>query len=173
MELAQWTPVAIRQIRHELRDDAHWNKALGVQPGRLAVHLAIFVEPFLTYVLQGKKSIESRFSTRQCAPFGRVSVGDVILLKAASGPVKGICEVAKAWFFDLDAVPLSNLRERFADRICATDDDFWLAREKADYATLLKLRSVREVSPLSCPKRDRRGWVVLDGVRDQIRLPIS
>lgn len=172
MELAQWTTATIRQIRQELRGDEHWSRALASRPTRtFAVHLAIFVEPFLTYVLDGKKSIESRFSTRQCAPFRRVSVGDVILLKAASGPVKGICEVSKAWYFDLDAVPLAKLRERFAERICATDDDFWQAREKADYATLLRLRSVREVSPLTCPKRDRRGWVVLDG--EQLALPIS
>jgi hypothetical protein len=158
-------------MRRELRSDPHWSKAL--EPlGRwpFAVHLAIFVEPFLSYVLTGRKSVESRFSTMRCAPFGRVAVGDIILLKAASGPVKGVCEVADAWYFDLRSVPLRNLRERFSEAICATDDDFWRSREKCEYATLLKLRSVREVSPMPCPKRDRRGWVILHGER-QLPLP--
>src|SRR4051794_21212088 len=110
MELAQWTTSAIRQIRQELRDDSHWSRALAAHAARsFAVHLAIFVEPFLSYVLEGSKSVESRFSTRQCAPLRRVSVGDIILLKAASGPVRGICEVSKTWYFDLESVPLANL----------------------------------------------------------------
>lgn len=174
MELSIWATRAVEHMQRELRQDHRWSKTLTPKLAPLrTVHLAVFIEPFLTYVLDGRKSIESRFSTRQCAPFRRVSVGDIILLKEASGPVRGICEVAKTWYFDLESMPLSEVRERFADGICATDDDFWRAREKADYATLLKLRCVREVSPLSCPKRDRRGWVVLPSIREQLPLPIS
>lgn len=173
MELRRWTTRAMREIEDELRQDSQWSTRLPAQAGSrsIAVHLAIFVEPFLSYVLDGTKLIESRFSTRQCAPFRRVTVGDIILLKAASGPVKGICEVAKTWFFDLGLVPLATVRERFAAGICATDEDFWRAREKAEYATLLKLRLVRELTPMPCPKRDRRGWVTLHDPRRQLALP--
>jgi len=174
MELSDWGVRAVEHLQHELRRDHRWSKTLApaLEPSR-KVHLAVFVEPFLAYVLEGKKSIESRFSTRQCAPFRRVSIGDIVLLKEASGPVRGVCEVAKTWFFDLDSMPLAEVRERFAVDICATDDDFWRARDKADYATLLKLRSVRKVTPLRCPKRDRRGWVVLSNTQKQLTLPIS
>ena len=173
MDLAAWTMGALRHIRQELRGDSQWNTVLAPTARAQRIHLAVFVEPFLTYVLDGSKSIESRFSTKQCAPFRRVAPGDVILLKAASGPIRGICAVAKTWFFDLRAVPLSTLRARYAESICATEDSFWRSREKADFATLIKLRWVRELRPMTCPKRDRRGWVVLDGNRDQLALPYS
>lgn len=174
MELADWAMYAVEHMQRELQRDARWSKTLTAEPtATRTVHLAVFVEPFLTFVLEGKKSIESRFSTRQCAPFRRVSIGDIVLLKEASGPVRGICEVAKTWYFDLETMPLADVRERFANGICATDDAFWRAREKADYATLLKLRSVRRVSPIRCPKRDRRGWVVLPTPTEQLPLPIS
>ncbi len=176
MELASWATEAVCRIRQDLRGDAGWRKALappGLGVDARRVHLAVFVEPFLSYVLEGAKSVESRFSMRQCAPFGRVASGDIILLKAASGPVKGICQVAKTWFFDLRSVPLANVRERFAESICATGDEFWRAREKAEYATLLKLECVRELTPMSCPKRDRRGWVILNGERNQLPLPCT
>jgi hypothetical protein len=176
MELAAWATGAVRQILEELRGDARWSKALAPD-GRLdpprSVHLAVFVEPFLSYILDGSKTVESRFSVKQCAPFRRVAVGDIILLKAASGPVRGICEVSKTWYFELGSVPLADLRERFAESICATEDEFWHAREKAEYATLLKLRWVRELPPMSCPKRDRRGWVILHGARSQVALPYA
>lgn len=174
MELANWGARAVEHLRRELRYDQRWAKTLTPNGGPpRTFHLAVFVEPFLAHVLEGRKSIESRFSTRQCAPFRRVSVGDIVLLKEASGPVRGVCEISKTWFFDLDSMPLSEVRERFAEDICATDDEFWRARETADYATLLKLRSVREVSPLRCPKRDRRGWVVLLSTPKQAVLPIA
>ena len=172
MELTSWAIGAVGQIRKELRDDDRWRDALSSSHLNLhRVHLAVFVEPFLSYVLSGVKSIESRFSTKQCAPFRRVAAGDIILLKAASGPVKGICSVAKTWFFDLRSTPLGRLRERFAESICATEDAFWVARRNAEYATLIEIESVRTLSEFSCPKRDRRGWVVLRGDSGQATLP--
>lgn len=171
MDLATWATEALHHIRQELRADGQWKSVLAPRTRAERIHLAVFVEPFLSFVLDGSKSIESRFSTKRCAPFRRVAPGDIILLKAASGPVRGICTVAKAWFFDLRLVPLSTVRERYAESICATDDGFWQARERSDFATLMKLRWVRELPPLTCPKRDRRGWVVLDSSRDQLALP--
>ena len=172
VSLDEWMTGAMRTIREELRGDPRWSEVFSANDAPLAgVHLAVLVEPFLTYVLDGRKSVESRFSTRQCAPFQRVSPGDLVLLKAASGPVMGICRVSNTWFFDLASVSLSNVRDRFATAICATDDDFWQARKRAEYATLLKLAVVRPLEPMTCPKRDRRGWVILRGRQEQLRLP--
>jgi hypothetical protein len=171
MNLEEWAEKAMRRIRLDLRMDTHWSEKLG--DPRCAVHLGVFVEPFLSLVLDGSKSVESRFSTRRCAPFHRVGVGDIMLLKGASGPVKGICEVAKAWYFDLRSTPIAKVRERFGRAICA-DDDFWRSRQEADYATLLKVQAVRELPPFSCPKRDRRGWVVFPASAPrQLALPVS
>lgn len=166
MNLERWASEALREIRSSLRADPHWSKKLVRPP---TVHLGVFVEPFLSLVLSGAKTIESRFSTRRCAPFRRVEVGDIMLLKGASGPVKGICEIAMAWYFDLRETSIDRVRDRFSSEICA-DDDFWHARRDAEFATLLKVRSVRELAPLHCPKRDRRGWVVLSP-RPQLTLP--
>src|SRR4029077_16030744 len=47
-------------------------------------------QPFLSLVLNGPKTVESRFSRNRCAPFGEVEGGDIILLKEVSGPIRGI-----------------------------------------------------------------------------------
>ena len=125
------------------------------------VHLAIFVEPYLSLVIDGKKTIESRFGVHMCAPHGRVSPNDLLLLKRASGPVIGVCQVAKTWFFDLRTTALDGIRERFARQLCAEDPAFWLAREHASYATLMKIDRVTAIEPIAVQKRDRRGWVVV------------
>jgi hypothetical protein len=125
------------------------------------LHLGIFVEPYLTLVLEGRKTIESRFGVQRCAPHGRVSAGDLLLLKASGGPVVGICRIEETWFFDLRVTTLSSLRDRFARPLCAEDGAFWQARSHATLATLMRLKNVRPLSPIPVEKRDRRGWVTL------------
>jgi hypothetical protein len=110
--------------------------------------------------LDGTKTIESRFGQRRSVPYERVTAGDIMLLKAASGPVVGIARIAKAAYFDLRTEPLAKIRKRFSKAIAA-DDDFWEWCKDASYATLLEVEEVRRLAPIACPKRDRRGWVVL------------
>src|SRR5688572_1351393 len=57
-------------------------------------HVAVFSEPFLTAVLTGEKTIESRFSSVRCAPYGEVAVGDIVLIKRVAGPVCGVAVAA-------------------------------------------------------------------------------
>lgn len=158
MTLEGWTDEVRREIRAQLGKDKHWGRKLA---GDLRLHLAIFVEPWLSWLLDGTKTIESRWSLRRTIPFERVSVGDVLLLKASSGPVVGICEVAETWFFDLEQTRLRVIRDRFGEAI-AGDAEFWASVEGSRYVTLLEVREPRRLLPFSCPKRDRRGWVVLD-----------
>ena len=126
----------------------------------IGVHLAVFREPFLSLALNGPKTVESRFSRNRCAPFGEIGDGDIILLKEISGPIRGIALAKSVWFYDLTIEPLDRLRDRFGDTICA-DDDFWKSRRAAAYATLIELAETTSLEPLSCDKRDRRGWVSL------------
>lgn len=129
-------------------------------PNRVGLHLAIFAEPFLSLVLAGRKTVETRLSRNRCAPFGEVGEGDVILIKEVAGPIRGVGLAKTAWFFDLALEPLDRLKERFGAGICA-GEDFWHARRGAAYATLIELAEAATIDPLSCDKRDRRGWVTL------------
>jgi hypothetical protein len=172
MDLATWATDAWHGISQSLQHDRYWKPRLNVPPTSVGFHLAVLVEPFLGYILEGRKTVESRFSVNRCAPFQRVSVGDIVLLKSASGPVRGICEVSRTWFFDLRTVPLREIRERFEDALCA-DTEFWKVRAHAEYATLMGVKAVRPLPPLSCPKRDRRGWVILTKPGLQVDLPVQ
>ncbi len=126
----------------------------------LGIHLAIFAEPFLSMVISGEKTIESRFSRNRCAPYGEVDDGDIILIKAVSGPICGISLARRAWSYDLANEPIDRIRNRFGAQI-GGDDEFWAARTDALYATLIELESPTGLSPVPCDKRDRRGWVAL------------
>jgi hypothetical protein len=125
------------------------------------IHLAVFVEPYLQFVLEGRKTIESRFSVNRCAPYQRVKSGDVILLKRSGGAIVGLCLVSQAWYYHLEAGSLEMIREKFGKAICAQGSDFWKSRERASYATLIRVQDVTSIESVPFVKRDRRGWVVL------------
>ncbi len=127
-----------------------------------AVHLAVFVEPYLRYVLNGVKTLESRFSKNRCPPYGRVKAGDFMLLKRSGGPVVGSCRVTHVWFFELDAARREEVRARFAEGLCVRDEGFWEARRAAAFASIMEIADVRTFDPFPCKKQDRRGWVILD-----------
>jgi hypothetical protein len=168
------TTVAAK-IHEALSGHSFWEpylaKAIGTQSA-FALHLAVCVEPYLRYILEGKKTVESRFSKRQFAPYHHVDCGDVVLLKKSSGPVVGICLVTHVWFYRLNPDSWNELRTHFAQALCASDPAFWQEREQATYATLMRVREVQAVTPISLPKRDRRGWVVLQPAKQQLEMKL-
>lgn len=125
-------------------------------------HLAIFRQPFLNLILEGKKTIESRFSCVKCAPFGVIGRGDVVLLKKGGGLVLGEFKVAKVKTFDnLTPIIMTEIKDKYGVQICA-NSDFWKTKQKCRYATLIYVSNlIRYDKPYSYPKKDRRGWVVI------------
>jgi hypothetical protein len=129
------------------------------------MHLAVFHEPFLTLLLDGKKTIESRFSVNRVAPYASVARDDLILLKRSAGPVVGIALAGDPGFYQLDPGAWQTIRTRFAAAICAPDERFWEQRARARYGTLIPVRATAAVTPFAVAKRDRRGWVVIAPTR--------
>ena len=127
------------------------------------IHLAVMGQPYLDRVLDGSKRLESRFSKKPMAPYGAVAAGDVVLLKAVGGPVVGIAEVAGVESCRLpDQRAVAAIRKSYANELCAEDDDeFWETRQTARFVTLITLSKVNSCEPVTCEKRDRRGWVVI------------
>ena len=172
-----WIERLVPELLKHVESDDVWSRllreALTENLPSVSTHLAILVEPFLQFVIEGRKPVESRFSSRKCAPYDAISANDLILLKRSGGPIVGVCEVSKVWFYELDPQSWRSIRKEFAVAMCAQDPSFWNSRENAAYATLLHLGRVKAVPPICCSKRDRRGWVVLRTRGDQRPLPLT
>ena len=123
----------------------------------VGIHLAVFVEPYLTFLLQGKKTIESRFSVNKHAPFEQVQQGDIIVLKKSSGPVCGVCRVARVWFYRLDSNTWSEIH-RYAERLCMDGSEFWEKKKTASFATLMQVEDVHRLEEFDIDKLDPRSW---------------
>jgi len=154
------SPIALTSLASSLRafvkSDHAWTESLEEAP---QLHLAVLVQPYLDYILQGKKTVESRFGLTRGLPFGRVHSGDVIVLKLSSGPVVGMARASGSESMSLSAQSWPRLHS-LEDKICA-DEAFWEERRGKRYATIVFLDKVRRVPDLDVEKTDRRGWVLL------------
>src|SRR5882757_5711201 len=91
-----WVHALLRQLQGKIADTPLFTTYDGILENTLTngIHLAVFVEPYLSFVLEGKKTVESRFSVNRHAPYEQVRSGDLIVLKKSSGPICGVCRVS-------------------------------------------------------------------------------
>lgn len=164
----------IEQLLSNTTEDTYWNNFLNSLLKKTschnAIHLAILVEPYLQFILDGKKTVESRFSKNRIAPYCHIERNDIILLKKTGGPIVGVCQASDVWFYRLDPSSWEEIRNDFSEMLCAQDQNFWSQRQGASYATLIRLKNVKKISPFNFSKRDRRGWVVLNKRQRQLNL---
>lgn len=161
------------ELRNRLAHDSKWVPILmnlDTKAPRRRLHLAVLVEPYLSYILEGKKTIESRFSVNRTPPYGRVSRGDVLLLKKAAGPIVALCVVGDSWTYDLEPTSWKEIHTLFSEALCISDDGFWARKRSASYATLMRIEGITEIDPIKFEKRDRRGWVILQPSDEQLEL---
>ncbi len=129
----------------------------------MATHLAILREPYLSRILMGVKTIESRFLQVRTVPYGRVAVDDRLLLKRSGGPIAATARVAKVALYDnLTPACVAALIDQYAAGLCL-DDDVLDRAQRSRYAVLIWLSDVTPIEhPPILNKRDRRAWVVLE-----------
>ncbi|TCC39363.1 hypothetical protein E0H50_05345 [Kribbella sindirgiensis] len=151
--------MAWQQFLETARSHEEWSAFVG--ESKRNVHLAVMIEPFLSYIFEGQKTIESRFSSHAIAPYRQIKVGDLVLLKRTGGPVVGAFIASSVEFVELHDRELDRLRRDYSTAICA-DEEFWQARSDKRYATLIGVNNPVELPPLPIAKADRRGWVPLD-----------
>ena len=133
-------------------------------------HLAILSPGWIELILSGDKTIESRFSKRRSAPFGKVSEGDVVFMKESGGLVKGAFRVGKVdtiekLTYELRIAIDASFREQIFGTPYFTEHyDKWKASK---HATLIHIAETLEYNtPFAIEKRDPRAWVVYNHISD-------
>ncbi|MEP6710200.1 MAG: ASCH domain-containing protein [Candidatus Saccharibacteria bacterium] len=129
-------------------------------PDEGTLHLAILQPPYLDLISSGVKTIESRFNTKKAAPFGKVAVGDLVLLKHSGLPVTNYFFAESVQLIDLSEEPIEEIQRRYAEGICAQNEkEFWREKASSTYCTLVGVGDRGSIEPLSVHKKDQRGWV--------------
>lgn len=127
------------------------------------IHLAIFNEPFLQLMYDHKKTIESRFSINNLAPYNCIYEGDLVLVKRAGSEIESIFIAKEIKFLrNLGAARIMQLEESFGKMIGWNVDPEFLANKKfARYLTLIGISDLTKIPPISTGKKDKMGWSVI------------
>ena len=124
-------------------------------------HLAILKKPYLEAILDGSKTVESRFTKTRRAPYGQVHPGDRLFLKQSSGPVCAAATVsAVKTYANLTPKEISDIKRRY-NRYIAGDGQYWKGRADCNFGSLFWIKDVRTIEPVRIIKKDWRAWVVL------------
>lgn len=134
-----------------------------IQCQKVSLHLAIFNEPFLNFILTGVKTIESRLSINNVAPFRRVVPGDIVFVKKSSGGLCGIFEVGAVHYFsNLKQKTFEMVNTEFGEKLCwNSDPDFLNLKSQSNFLSLITIDNLIVFDEFKINKSDRTGWVVL------------
>ena len=171
-----WKKEAIEQLIQELEFEPSSMKLIDtVVNEKCRVHLAIFNEPFLSLLMNGIKTIESRFSINRIAPFNKISKGDIILIKESGKNVTGLFIAGRVTFYsNLNKTLFDKIESEFGEQICTQySKEFWNQRSKANFATLIEIKKVIMINPIILKKRDRSGWSILRDITKSDQLSIA
>lgn len=125
------------------------------------IHVAVMVEPYLSLILQGKKTVESRFSRRQITPWQRVRPGDIVVMKKSGGSFVGMFEAADVLYEKLDN-GIDSIRQRYQSALCV-GDAFWQSKADSRYATLIIITRMAQFRPFALPFKNRQAWIDFHG----------
>lgn len=131
------------------------------------VHVAIVHRRIARELLSGRKSVESRLSSRRIAPFGLVSAGDRIYFKVSGGPFFATATVEHVEdYTSLTPTKVRLLARLYRAAVRATPD-YWRSKRDARFGTFMLLSMLTPVAEgpayTAAPGYNRRAaWHVLD-----------
>lgn len=126
------------------------------------IHVAVLLPDYVRSILEGRKTIESRFSINRVEPFGRVRTGDRIYFKARGGPIAVTALAADVESREgLAPADVLAIRRALNHSILA-NDEYWRIKRRARFVTLIALHAVEPVvfGPAHPPFHGR-AWVTL------------
>lgn len=124
-----------------------------------SLHLGVFTEPYLTYMLEGKKTIESRFSKNKIMPYNQISKEDIVIVKKSSGNVIAYFTIKEVLFFNLNETSIDEIKAKYNKQLCV-DESFWINKSSSNYATLIMINKVARLKPFHIDKKGMQTWVI-------------
>lgn len=164
--IMKWKDKLLSELIFQLKNsDRNWNTLLSEinSNGGIGIHMAVFNEPFLSAIIEKRKTIESRFSINRISPFRRIYKGDLVILKQTAGNVIGffLCGNIQFWV-KRKGESFEELESKYGKSICTFyDTNFWRNREGSRYGTLIEIEESHLLKSFSISKQDRTSWVIL------------
>ena len=130
-------------------------------------HLAILSKKWklLDLILNGQKTIESRWYQTKRTPWDNIKAGDVIFFKDSGEPVTARAEVSKVLQFELVNKSAEEIIKEYGKRICINSTK---GLENKNYCILVFLKNPRRMPEFSINKKGyglMSAWITVDNTQ--------
>lgn len=127
----------------------------------IGIHLAVCREPYIQYMINGSKTIESRITKNKIIPYGKVKDGDIVILKRSSGPVLAIFTVKNVISFDSSSFNLSTIQNNYQEEL-QIHDDWWELKRDARFASLICIEEIVALNAIDITlQKNRQSWIII------------
>jgi ASC-1-like (ASCH) protein len=121
-------------------------------------------------ILDGRKTIESRWYVTKRAPFDRIDAGETIYFKESGEPVRIKAQVSDVkQFVDLDVEKIRKIFEEYSG-ICPIDSEDSIERNKDKrYCVLVFLMNPKAIKPFEINKKGygiMSAWICINKIDD-------
>ncbi|MBI2356549.1 hypothetical protein HYV12_00615 [Candidatus Dojkabacteria bacterium] len=128
---------------------------------------------YIDFILQRKKTIESRWYRSRISPWDRVFVGDIIYFKNAGEKVTAFATVEKALQFqNLNKGMFEEIVEKYGDGIGMADGEYTEFYQKKRYCILMFLK---DPTPVNVPFHIYKNgfgtgcaWMCINDIKDVV-----
>lgn len=111
-------------------------------------------------MLDGKKTVESRFSINKRLPYEKITKDDIVMVKKSSGKVLAYFTIKEVLFFDLTKTSINDIRIKYQEGLCV-DEVFWESKKNSKYATLIFIDKLYRLEPFSINKKGMNTWLLV------------
>lgn len=132
-------------------------------------HVAILSKSkkLLSKIIEGKKTIESRWYKFKKTPYNNINSDDIVYFKESGEPVTVKAKVEKVLFFeDLDSEKIKKIIEEYGEGICISISFAENLKDKK-FCTLIFLKDVERIKPFNINKKGygiMTAWITLNSI---------
>ncbi|MBE6124062.1 MAG: hypothetical protein E7184_00770 [Erysipelotrichaceae bacterium] len=114
-------------------------------------------------VLNGTKTIESRWSMNKIVPFEKIKNDEIIYLKETGKDVSTIAKVDRVEFYCLTESKVKELVDVYGEKIGIDDKEaFYQKNKNKKYGTLIWLKDVKNIESFKVKKSYGSGWLIIE-----------
>ena len=125
-------------------------------------HIAILRKKYFNLILNGEKTIESRFSFNKIAPYKQIKVGETVYLKETGKHITAKAKVKDVKFFELTSSVVEDIRIKYGKDIGVTELSAWEEIKRKKFGTLVWLEQVETIPEIMISRSCGTAWFVFE-----------
>lgn len=125
-------------------------------------HIVILKKIYYDMIMDGSKTIESRWAMSKFPPYNKVSVGDTLYFKVTGCDVTATATVSDVKFYELTPELVEEIRIKYGKFIGTDKFKDWKSTLNKKYCSLVWIKDVKEIEPMKVKRSNGAGWIIMN-----------